>query len=477
MQCTYSQGGFFPTGGRKGGWLATSIYLKACSSCLIKYYGGQFDRHCELPYPVSLTRTGIPRCIPSFHRAMIRRRDTKAGQIVKFYLSLFSISRLVVIQKKSYFYLKYKTICENAPADFDDKPFKVNVSLLTKRLAAPYIQRIPMRLGLRWKPSWTESPVPFWASFCRGGVVKNQFSRIFSELLSLAAWNYLVLPSERTGAPNERRLPLTFYKRQWIFEYISYCFAYFFGHRVVYPLARDKEEWLYSPIFDYTSVAEYQRVSTPLGPIPDLARTNFSRSLLLLNALIDFAKDFLRKRSPERGEDLCYMFDLYHTGKLGFKVEGAGKTRIFTIPNSLKQALLRPAHDWCMEVLRTIPQDGTFDQHAPIHRLLSRGLRHFSSFDLSAATDRFPLSFQSIIVAALFNKATHRAWIKSGLLTNVFTAPSGSLGYPKYLRFQVGQPLGLLSSWPLFALSHHYLVWHAAHTVYPYKRLLQTMRF
>lgn len=34
--------------------------------------------------------------------------------------------------------------------------------------------------------------------------------------------------------------------------------------------------------------------------------------------------------------------------------------RVFAIPKGLKQALLRPAHDWCMEVLKLIPMDGTF---------------------------------------------------------------------------------------------------------------------
>lgn len=37
--------------------------------------------------------------------------------------------------------------------------------------------------------------------------------------------------------------------------------------------------------------------------------------------------------------------------------------RVFAIPNGLKQALLRPAHDWCMEVLKLIPMDGTFHLH------------------------------------------------------------------------------------------------------------------
>lgn len=45
--------------------------------------------------------------------------------------------------------------------------------------------------------------------------------------------------------------------------------------------------------------------------------------------------------------------------RLGFQVEGAGKLRIFAIPNAVKQSILRPAHNRCMKVLRLIPMDGT----------------------------------------------------------------------------------------------------------------------
>lgn len=36
--------------------------------------------------------------------------------------------------------------------------------------------------------------------------------------------------------------------------------------------------------------------------------------------------------------------------------------------------------------------------------------------------------------------------------------------------FVTGQPLGYSSSWPLFALSHHMLVWFAAEQCYPGKK-------
>lgn len=63
------------------------------------------------------------------------------------------------------------------------------------------------------------------------------------------------------------------------------------------------------------------------------------------------------------------------------------------------------------------------------------------------------------------------AWVVSGLGTNVFSAPVSSnrrVG-PKCVCFNAGQPLGYLSSWPLFALAHHFVVWYCAEKVYPGK--------
>lgn len=40
----------------------------------------------------------------------------------------------------------------------------------------------------------------------------------------------------------------------------------------------------------------------------------------------------------------------------------------------------------------------------------------------------------------------------------------------KFLRFASRQPPGYLSSWPLFALSHHLLVWIAAEREDPGRR-------
>lgn len=55
----------------------------------------------------------------------------------------------------------------------------------------------------------------------------------------------------------------------------------------------------------------------------------------------------------------------------------------------MNQRLLFPVHQWLMTNLGKIPMDGTFDQTRPLDRLV--GKQHLWSFDLSAATDRWPL--------------------------------------------------------------------------------------
>lgn len=96
-------------------------------------------------------------------------------------------------------------------------------------------------------------------------------------------------------------------------------------------------------------------------------------------------------------------------GKLGFKLEPAGKIRVFAMVDAWTQWLLYPLHQWIFSILRQIPDvDGTFDQLAPVARLqtymrdnnLIKG-RTFSSIDLSAATDRLPLALQKSVLKVL----------------------------------------------------------------------------
>lgn len=57
----------------------------------------------------------------------------------------------------------------------------------------------------------------------------------------------------------------------------------------------------------------------------------------------------------------------------------------------------------------------------------------------------------------------------SGLGVNAFQAPQPFKGKKgvKLIQFSTGQPKGCYSSWPLFALCHHILLWLAADRVSP----------
>ena len=62
----------------------------------------------------------------------------------------------------------------------------------------------------------------------------------------------------------------------------------------------------------------------------------------------------------------------FFPGRLACSLPGGGKRRIFAIGHFLNQRLLKPVHDWCMTVLRSIPSDGTFNQRRTLDRLVGK---------------------------------------------------------------------------------------------------------
>jgi len=108
------------------------------------------------------------------------------------------------------------------------------------------------------------------------------------------------------------------------------------------------------------------------------------------------------------------------------------------------------------KILRTIPQDGTFDQLRP---LLSHSERFTEAYslDLTAATDRLPLFIQQEIVKALIGEPLALAW--GSILVDIsYHLSSMKYGANELLKYSIGQPMGALSSWASLALTHHFLV-------------------
>jgi hypothetical protein len=155
---------------------------------------------------------------------------------------------------------------------------------------------------------------------------------------------------------------------------------------------------------------------------------------------------------------LTQFWQMFKLGKLCQKFEAAGKVRIFAVTDVWTQSILHPLHEALFALLRKIPQDGTFDQLKPLQVLIDKGHKDFWSYDLSAATDRLPIAFQTQILSYFIGKTVAEAW--ANLLVKRDWWFKG-----KPIRYAVGQPMGALSSWAMLALTHHFMVQLAARRV------------
>lgn len=99
----------------------------------------------------------------------------------------------------------------------------------------------------------------------------------------------------------------------------------------------------------------------------------------------------------------------FNLGKLGTKIEPAGKVRVFALVDLFTQLTLYPLHILVQDILRGIPQDGTFDQVSPGIALgkwaRESGQKWVASYDLSAATDRLPISLQQVLLQFIVGAA------------------------------------------------------------------------
>jgi hypothetical protein len=169
--------------------------------------------------------------------------------------------------------------------------------------------------------------------------------------------------------------------------------------------------------------------------------------------------------------------------KLGFKIEAAGKIRVFAMVDAFTQWVMKPLHDSIFEILKKLPTDGTFDQTRPVERLrtFSTFDRWYYSIDLSAATDRLPLRLQIPLMQRVMEwgglpNASEAAQEWADLLVKreyEIKLPPKSLrnfdvpeDLPDGVTYSVGQPMGALSSWAMLALTHHAIVHWAALRAY-----------
>jgi len=244
-------------------------------------------------------------------------------------------------------------------------------------------------------------------------------------------------------------------------------------------------DWLYDCIHDRASalrsliVRPFQNLSsTPsVSEVQSTSIEGFLGAVMawMSSPLLPVLRDWLKLTSNTRFLNFleqCFQFvpglvrgAVGSLGKLGLKDEPAGKIRIFAMVDPITQWVLKPLHSFLFEILRLIPQDGTFDQEKPLGWMSKLGSlgKPLYSFDLSAATDRLPLLFQQTLLSALIGAWAANLW---GVLLSgrpyVLPKDAAEATGLKEVWYRVGQPMGALTSWAMLAFTHHSLVQWAA---------------
>jgi hypothetical protein len=145
-------------------------------------------------------------------------------------------------------------------------------------------------------------------------------------------------------------------------------------------------------------------------------------------------------------------------GRIAFISSKGGKTRCVAIGNYWIQNTLKPLHTVMFEGLRHIAMDGTYDQHRQSSRVAKATTEGpVWSYDLTSATDRIPLNIQCVTMEYFFGEIGE-TW--GEILKDIKFCFRD-----KCIKYKVGQPMGLYSSWASLALVHHMIIQYAANNV------------
>jgi hypothetical protein len=178
-----------------------------------------------------------------------------------------------------------------------------------------------------------------------------------------------------------------------------------------------------------------------------------SRNSTKWREVLEFNQEYFKSESDiyKQGKE----FSSTYLGRITFLPDKGGKTRLVAIGNYWIQDTFKQLHDILYRMLRKIPTDGTYDQARQsniVREISKRGGVY--SYDLSAATDRFPMVLQIDVIRS-FNKELGSIW--GEILTNM-----DFVYEDRTYRYKVGQPMGLYSSWAAFSISHHLLIQYCA---------------
>jgi len=214
------------------------------------------------------------------------------------------------------------------------------------------------------------------------------------------------------------------------------------------------------PSFDKTKDVYLSTKAGPNGPATiscqeDLLNFDYPMMDKILKITDSNGQDFFCKNYSDAFNKGIIPSKVKTLGKISFVKDPECKLRIIAISDYYSQLYLRPIHNIIMNKLNNIPMDRTFTQDPHNKWDLNNGEK-FWSLDLSSATDRFPVELQKRLLARIFHMELAQSW-QSILNSRYFTTPEGL-----QLKYSTGQPMGTYSSWSVFTLTHHLVVYYCA---------------
>lgn len=137
----------------------------------------------------------------------------------------------------------------------------------------------------------------------------------------------------------------------------------------------------------------------------------------------------------------------FKASKLVLLSDKACKTRVIAIADWWTNSALNAIHVGCMKALSRLPGDVTYRQSDIPKLVKGLGNQLFSS-DMTAFTDRFPRKLEVSLLTAAYGAKISGLW-EQVVSNRTFHHQLGGV------RYNCGNPMGLLSSWPVSTLTHH----------------------
>lgn len=405
---------------RTQGEKGTTLYLKSCQVLLQQSIAGyKVSDITELKSRVKRTKAGLPIIIPAEVRKRIRAKDVHS---IRLWMTLFGWYR----------------ICQ----------FRGMLSLSTITDPGKHLSNALLE---EWETFLEKQFVPTLALLMKSKKVELSQPQPFP--ISKSSPNTIGEIRDNQGRLIER-------------SHVSTSF---------YSLVRAGKQWVGSDLFPIlrSFLTKWaKRDGQKFHPMMERIGWAASNEWHFQDS-----KEMIKEGlSVKRGE-----FGVHGLAKLGFKIEAAGKIRVFAMVDAFTQWVMKPIHDSIFSILRKIPMDGTFDQTRPVERLgwLPSFNRWYYSIDLSAATDRLPVRLQIPLMGHVlkwgglpepFEAAQEWADLLVKRAYKIALPPKTEFDLPEDLpesvTYSVGQPMGALSSWAMLALTHHAIVHWAALRAY-----------